>query len=971
MKNYFCLLSFCVVLGIHSLTSAQRIGLSSENWKIIKTQHFDVIYTAKQQDLGLYYANVAERAYENLATVFINRPDNRIVIVVNDTTDISNGYATLIPYAHIMAFSVQVGKQDSLSEAGDWGRELITHEMTHIMQLEPASGMYKFIRPILGTIVAPNILMPLWWKEGMAVEMETQFSPQGRARSSYQDASIRAFVLDKKLFEHTLPRANEVLPSWPYGSRPYLFGSLFWGSLIRDTSTNAANQIANRQGERVPYFVEEPMRELTQKTYEEQYNKALTEAEENANVQLTKLQEQTLDVVQPIQTIGQSTAYPAWSDKFKILAFLEHIEDETSVGFQNEAGERIDLNKVPKGTLTSLEFHPLAKKILFSKVDDFNSKYKVSDLYIYDLETQKTDRLTQNQRARDASFLENGKKIVFISTYSGRTQIRILDVETKKLETLISSSYKERFQSPIFWSDSEILYSKVPENGGAQLFKINLSDKKEVAIKLSSISAGRTKTGLTMKAGPFAGTEAKNTSDSSLKNIRFLRKKEKNLYFTSTENGVNNIYVSSDLKSAVPMTHVPVGIWSFDVDISKQKAWGSHMTSAGFQVAAVDLKTRATLPVIENKLSANYKYVDKKTADKNYTSEDYSSGSYLWPQYWIPFIATSTTGKGVYFQAQTSGHDPVNIHEYALLGNYDTDLQKGGFQGFYLNSSTSIPVQISALIHSQAFGTNENVVETKTAAIGILPDVFQISKKMKFETGLEFQQTEIQDSMTQHWGPYATLQYQDYSQNIFEISPDHGWGGYLKYEHWKNIKDSRDYNKVLGSVVGYFSPWLPTHHAFMTRLSTLMTFESLPARFGTSNGSLFANSDLIIPQFVLRGYTPSQFYGRSVWNTNIEYRFPIKRLENGTGTDPYFLKRISGALVTDGLGVEGGSLTEDLVFQRRALNESFWSSGAEIKFETTIGYVLPMNFVLGFYQPYSPLYRSSAQFGLNIQIGGF
>jgi len=971
MKNNFWLLSFLLTLAIHCFSSAQRIGFSSENWKIIKTPHFDVIFTAKQQDLGLYYANLAERAYENLATVFINRPDERTVIVVNDTTDVSNGYATLIPYAHIMAFSVPIGEQESLSEAGDWGRELITHEMTHIMQLEPASGMYRYIRPVLGTIVAPNLLMPLWWKEGMAVEMETQFSPQGRARSSYQDASIRAFVLDKKLFDYTLPRANEVLPSWPYGSRPYLFGSLFWGSLIRDTSTNAANQLANRQGERVPYFVEEPMRELTQKTYEEQYTKALTEAEQNANAQITKLQEQPLDPIQPIMTVGQSTISPTWSESHKILAFLEQIEDKTTIAFQNEAGERIlDLKKIPKGTLSSLDFHPTAKKVLYAQVDDLNSKYKVSDLYIYDIEAQKTDRLTQNQRARDASFSESGKKIVFISTYSGRTQIRILDVETKKLETLISSNFKERFQSPIFWSDTEILYSKVPESGGAKLYKISLTDKKEIPIAISG-QAGKTKSGLTMKAGPFAGTEAKISSDSSLRNIRFLKKKGNNLYFTSTENGVNNIYVTTDLKTATAMTHVPAGIWSFDVDSTHQKAWASNMTSSGFQVAPVDLKARQSLPVIENKLATHYKYVDKKTPDKIYPSEEYSSGTYLWPQYWIPFVATSTTGKGVYFQAQTSGHDPINIHEYALLGSYDTDLQKGGFQGFYLNSSTSIPVQLAAVIHSQAFGTNENIVETKTASLGLLPVVFKLSKNMNVELGVEVQQTEIQSSVTQHWGPFATLQYMNYSQNIFQVSPERGWGGYLKYEHWKNIKDSRDYNKALGSLVGYFSPWLPTHHTFMARASALMTFESLPARFGTSNDSLFANSDLIVPQFVLRGYTPSQFYGRSVWNANIEYRFPIKRLENGTGTDPYFLKRISGALVTDGLGVEGGSLTEDLVFQKRALNESFWSSGAEIKFETTIGYVLPVNFVLGVYQPHSPLYRSSAQIGLNIQIGGF
>lgn len=940
MKNLFSAFFFWAVFLSCTSSHAQRIGLASENWKTIRTEHFDIIFTAKQQDLGLYYANQAEKAYANLATVFINLPQ-RVIVVVNDTTDVSNGYATRIPYAHIMVFPVPIGEHESLSEAGDWGRELITHELTHILQFEPALGIYKFIRPVFGSIIAPNLLMPLWWKEGMAVEMETQFSPQGRSRSTYQDASIRAFVLDKKLFDYTLPRANEVLPSWPYGSRPYLFGSLFWGSLIRDTSVNSANQLATRQGERVPYFIEEPIREITQHTYEEQYTKALTEAEKNANTQLAKLQEQPLDIVTPIQLKGQSSFSPSWSADFKLLAFLEQVEEKTYLTVQDAQGGQLELKQRPNGTLTGAVFQPQAQKILYSKVDDLNSKYKISDLYLYDLNEQKSDRLTSNQRAREASFSEDGKKIIFISTFSGHTQIRTLEIASKKLDTIASSSLKERFQSPIFWSENEILYSKVSENGNQKIYRLNLADKKETQLPLN------------------------------FKTMRFLNKKGKSLYFTSSQNGVNNIYVTEDFKTATPLTHVSAGVWSYDIDRSSQTAWASNMTGEGFHIAALPLKYHSALPVIENNLAAHYKYSPVMTTEKIYAAEDYSAAGYLLPSYWLPFFTTSTTGRGVYIQAQTSGHDPVNIHEYALLGSYDSDLKKGGFQGFYLNSSTSVPVQLSAFVHSQAFGSNDNIVETKTGSLGFLPDVFKLSKNMNVEIGAEYQQTEIQSSQTQHWGPFATIQYVDYAQNIFQISPEKGWGAYLKYENWKNLKDSRDYNKVLASVVGYYSPWLPPHHTMMTRLSTLLTFETVPARFGTSNDSLFANSDLILPQFVLRGYTPSQFYGRSLWNANIEYRFPIKRLENGTGTDPYFLKRISGAVVTDGLGVEGGSITEDQVYQKRYLNESFWSSGVEVKFETTIGYVLPMNFVLGLYQPHSPLYRSSAQFGLNLQIGGF
>ncbi|MBY0451773.1 MAG: hypothetical protein K2P92_01975, partial [Bdellovibrionaceae bacterium] len=165
---------------------AQRIGHSDENWRIIRTPHFDIVVNSQQLDLGRYYARAAETAYSELSTVFDNMTE-RTVVIVNDTTDVSNGYATRIPYPHVMAYSVQNGDHDWLAENGDWPQLLMTHELTHITQFEPATGFYRFLRPIFGQIVAPNMLMPTWWKEGMAVEMETQFSTTGRSRSTFQD----------------------------------------------------------------------------------------------------------------------------------------------------------------------------------------------------------------------------------------------------------------------------------------------------------------------------------------------------------------------------------------------------------------------------------------------------------------------------------------------------------------------------------------------------------------------------------------------------------------------------------------------------------------------------------------------------------------------------------------------------------------------------------------------------------------
>ncbi len=186
------------------------------------------------------------------------------------------------------------------------------------------------------------------------------------------------------------------------------------------------------------------------------------------------------------------------------------------------------------------------------------------------------------------------------------------------------------------------------------------------------------------------------------------------------------------------------------------------------------------------------------------------------------------------------------------------------------------------------------------------------------------------------------------------------------------LNTADDYEKASFSWTGFASPWLPKHHALKARISGLVTFSDVVrSRFGSGSSSTFLEDDGLAPQFVMRGYGSAQFFGRSLWNTNLEYRFPLSRIERGSGTAAYFLKRISGAVILDGIGVEGSGLTKNRTFQSLKLNESIWNSGMELKLETTVGYILPMSFILGFYLPHSDVYASGSQLGLSLQIGGF
>lgn len=938
-----------------SFSHAQCIGNHDESWQIIKTEHFEVIVSAQQHDLGLYYAHTAEKAYQDLSTIFnldIKNTQKKIVLIVNDTTDVANGYATRIPYPHIMAYVVPVSEHDSISESGDWPRELITHELTHILQLEPASGFYNWLRPIFGNIIAPNMLTPLWWKEGMAVEMETQFSPRGRLRSTFQDATIRSFVLDNKWNEQTLPQANEILPSWPYGGRPYLFGSLLFSQLSFDTQDRkSSGLLANLQGKLLPYFIEQPLFDLTHYSYQSQYDNALKTTESNSLQQIEILKKSPLSEIKNIkydikQDNNKASFLPTYSDQFKLLAFIENIESENILTILDENHAKLDLKNRPTGELLSLDFHPNEKKILYSKIIKPSSKYILSDLYIYNIETDQSERLTTSLRARSARYSEDGQSIVFMTTSGGQTHIKTMDLKTKQISSVLSSDYSSRYESPIFWSEKTLLASKVNANGEHSLVRINLNP-------------------LTEEVVPFHFPQ-----------IRFLQKVKETLYFVSSKNGVNNIYVSKDLKTARPVSHVLSGVWSFDISEDQARSWASLMTSSGFKISEIKLFEYAEeLPVIENEIEKRYSYNEPEYTPQEYQFEDYHASSYLLPTYWIPFVTTSSSSKGIFLQAQTSGFDPLKKHEYAIAANYNSELNKGNFSGIYTNSTQEIPFQASSISQSWALGTTLNIVQTTTHALSLLPDIFTLNKNMRFQIGAQLHETKYY-SNSQHWGPFTQLTYKNYEQNLFQISPQSGWGALLKFE--KNLKlqsegdaSVRDFERAALSWIGFASPWLPQHHALKAKISGLFTFSSNLARFGASSSSTFVESDGLLPQFVMRGYTPAQFFGRNLWNTNFEYRFPISQIERGSGTDPYFFKRLSGAFVIDGIAVDGAALNKDLTLQGLKLNESIWSTGAELKLESSIGYVLPLNFILGYYIPHSPAFSAGDQLGLSLQIGGF
>jgi hypothetical protein len=466
MQKYLCLL---LSLLCFEFSVANRVGNSNEKWFIQKTLHFNIHHSAQHQDLGLYYAKIAETAYAQLSTVFTNKPD-QITIVINDSTDSSNGYATVIPYPLIMIYPVQISNQETLSEAGEWARELLTHELTHIFQMYPSNGFYKWLRPVFGSIVSPNLITPSWWKEGMAIEIETRFSPQGRSRSYLQNATIRSLVNDDLLSSFSLAEANETLKTWPYGNRPYFFGSMMMSEIAHDGGLPAINHIVERQSERAPYFLEVPIKEAIDRSYQNEFYKVIDTQTKQAKKQIEILKSQPLTETKAVDEFLLSSRHPRYNENLKTLGLIGLKKSGAEILFyiwdnENKKYNTDSRQKKISGTLGTFEFHPTEPQIIFSKIDAVNSKNDFSDLYLYNLKTHEEKKITKSERAREPVFSPDGNDVLFIATGQGQTELKILKLKTEKIESIHKTDKFERITQAIYLNNEDLLINVRNKNG--------------------------------------------------------------------------------------------------------------------------------------------------------------------------------------------------------------------------------------------------------------------------------------------------------------------------------------------------------------------------------------------------------------------------------------------------------------------------------------------------------------------------
>ncbi len=951
-------------------------------WHKLETQHFEVVYDSKHYQLAKDFARHGETAWATLVPVLRTWPD-KTLIVIDDSGDQANGMATGFPYPQIHVYPATPTPGETIGDTGPWSLELVTHEYTHVLNFQPAHGVFHILRNIFGTIVRPNLLLPRWYLEGLAVEMETRFSPSGgRLRSPDFMAIPRAMVQDSVLRREDLSRIGETsIPDWPGGARPYLLGGLVWEKLAKE-NLSIVGDLNDRYARRLPFFIDGPLEDITGKNWQGYLEGVYTDVEARSVEQIEAICELGCNEGVKLGEDGFYSRSPVLSPIQKpvdgvqpkrTLAFIarEHNHDSVLVfADPNEQGNyevaKTERAGFPKNA-SRISWLPDGGTIMYDALDSFGRYEERSDLWIFDRARKKQWRVSKGLRAREPDISADGTAVAFVQLVTGKTQVAMApfsrDADGKPAHGAVTVVYASEGENRVSWPtfvDKDTLVFVERNSEGKEILKV-------IDIKNAAIARPEVRT------------------ISSAGSVTFPRlvidgKGNRSLLFASNRTGITNLYLadvpnssakSFSLEKTRPLTNSVTRAFNGDLDATNSNLIYSRLDGEGSHIRllpAVDRNANQTVkngklltvPLLIERTEPPHVVKEAVLTPEELTAHDFNVWPYLVPRYWMPYVAF--VPGGAFVSASTSSGDPMGRHFLAASVSTDSRIGKPNFFAAYSNHVTDVKYTILADDYWQRLSSSG--LDRRSGTVD-LSGIFYIpgaTNEWMGEAGLRHERTEIPTAagtdVRIKGGPRVGVLWQDLNQKGYEISPEKG--GFMRLGHARYVPEFGNlvYDKTDFSVTKYFSKvsnprilgWLPERHAISTGfgVSWLPGLDRL--LLGPSSVSLPIETVALgasSTSFLMRGYPSGSFLGRKVVRGSVEYRMPLSRSYHGFGSSPAFIRRWHGAIFADMLTIEGAFYDFNNGYKSTAIGNMFGSVGAEARLDSTLFYHLPVQFIFG------------------------
>ena len=472
---YLILFTFCLFVPNKATFSQILEPYPELKWYTIETEHFVINFHEGAERTATTIAKIVEEVYGPITSLYDYRPDEKIVMKITDVSDIANGAAD---YFGNRMFIFASPLDYDLRGTHNWLRNVITHEFTHIIQLQSAMKWSRTIpavylqwlnyenerRPdvlygypnVLVSYPVAGIGVPAWFAEGVA---QYQRQPlEYDFWDSHRDMILRMQAL-----------GNEML-SWEemgqFASVTSLEAESVYNSgynlvrYIADTyGEDKLKGISRSMGDLTTFSIDKAIEDQTGKDGKEIYNEWKSFLKQDYEKRVSNLRNDKIEGVL-VEKEGFANYYPEYSPDGKKIAYLSNQDYDYGT-----AG--LVIYDVEKGTSkaligpvgSSFSWTPDGKKIIFSRRNSPNLEHiSVYDIYEYDIKKDEETQLTQSRRAYYPNLSRDGSKLVYVVNGDGTLNLEISDSHGNNPQPLTFFKNGEQVFNPKFSPDGKKIY---------------------------------------------------------------------------------------------------------------------------------------------------------------------------------------------------------------------------------------------------------------------------------------------------------------------------------------------------------------------------------------------------------------------------------------------------------------------------------------------------------------------------------
>ncbi|MFU8812018.1 MAG: hypothetical protein ACNA78_03565 [Balneolaceae bacterium] len=629
------------------------------SWYTIESEHFFVHYQEGNDRSAQISSKIAEEIYKPITSLYGLEPPRKTSIVLKDREDFSNGAAFFFDdKIEIWLPSLNT----PLRGTHDWLRNVITHEFTHMVQLQASMKRSRNIPAIFlqwinyeevrrpdvlfgfpnGIVTLPlaTVSIPAWFAEGTAQYQRADLEYD--RWDTHRDMLLRTRMLSDTYLSFVemghFNSKNSVEREGNYNqgfSFVTYLTERFGEQIVADLSTGSANG---------PSDFSRVMKQVTGYSGEELFEDWVADRKQHYRQQVSSITATEETIVEPD---GFFNFFPQYSQAGTWFGYLSNrgrdhaatklilqngdrqIEIEGIQSEQTLGGEQ--LYQMEHGLTTNMaldfisnrfSFSPDEQSVAFSMAKRNRRGETYQDVYVLELGTDQPKQLTQDARIQDPNWHPSGESIIGVRFHRGTQNLVLIDPVSGNTEPITQFEEGETIYNPVWHPNGEEVYFTSALHGTRNIYKLN-------------VGTGTVQTVFADNLIDFRNVWVNPAGDS--------------LYFASDISGIFNIYRSAI--GSVEMEQLTDRIGgAFMPHLHGGELYYATYHAEGYKIAKTELRTLRTRSHVQQMPFPGVAYQQEEALSDTFTvlnaAPDYALSS-------LNFAKDTYDGEPVPFQIET------------------------------------------------------------------------------------------------------------------------------------------------------------------------------------------------------------------------------------------------------------------------------------------------------------------------------